>query len=33
MLSKFKQVNIQERNLEEGLGIGGRIMREWILKK
>ena len=32
-LSKFKQVNLQERDLWGSLGGDGRTILEWILKR
>ena len=33
VLSKFLQVHLQERDLKVGLGVDGRVILEWILKK
>ena len=33
MLSKFRQVNLQERDLCEGLDVDGRTILEWIIKE
>ena len=33
VLSKFYQVNLQERDLQESLGVDGRTIIEWILKE
>ena len=32
MLSKFKQVNLQERDLWGGLGVDGRTILEWTFR-
>ena len=33
VFSKLQQVNLQEKDLYEGLSIDGRTTLEWILKK
>jgi hypothetical protein len=32
VISKFQQINLQERELLEDLGVDGETILEWILK-
>ena len=33
VLSKFKQINLQERGLKGGLGVDRRTILEWTIKR